>query len=365
MQNKYFIAPFVIAVMFFTSMGNIVAQEDTQALSLGYAPVSQELHINPGDTYTDKVTIWNLSESEIEYFIIVRGFKQIEDHPGTAILLSPEEELVSTNSAASWFRFETESVIVPSQYNFELNYLIQVPESATSGEYYAQIFFYTDRTPTETENVVTFNNLGGGPTFLVKTGDEIIENMDLLEFKAINKIYERPDITFGTSISNTGNTHLKPQGIIVLKNMFGQELATVEFNPNKQAIIRDTLATYITEWKSNYLLTDEGKLAFGPITAELTINYKTDSPGYSPVTAETSFWILQWKLGLAILGAIIILVWIIRTVKKSRKKGDPTTVDTTTVSTPDAPSKPVAEEITKEPPKEEEHVNTDVEKIQL
>ncbi len=327
MKKNHFIAPLVIMFLFFASLGNVLAQEDSSSLSLGYAPVSQELFINPGDTYTNKVTVWNLSDSEIEYFIVVRGFKQIEDHPGTAILLSEEQDMASSFSASSWFRFETESVTVPSQHNFELNYLIDVPEDVAIGEYYAQIFFYTDQAAATSDSVVTFNNLGGGPTFLIKTGENLTESMDLLEFKATKKVYESPELAFNTSIGNTGNTHLKPVGIIVLKNMFGQELATIEFNPNERALIRDSVATYVTEWESNYLLTDDGKLALGPITAELTLNYKSESPGYSPITAETTFWILQWKAGLALLGIIIIAVWGIRTVKKSKK---PVIAETTT-----------------------------------
>ncbi len=292
---------------------------NSSSLSLGYGPVSQELHINPGQTFTDKITVWNLAESEIEYFITIRGFKQIEDYPGTATLLSEEEDLNSKTSASSWFLFESESVVIPPQHNFELNYAIQVPEDVLSGEYYAQVFFYTDQQPANQQAVQTINNLGGGPTFLIKTGDEFLEEMEILEFKSLQKIYESPDIAFSTSIANTGNTHLKPKGVIVLTNMFGQELGSVNFNSTGQAIMRDTLATYISQWGSNYLLTDEGKLAVGPITAELTINYKSDTPGYYPMTAETTFWIIQWKLALAILGAIIVLVWARKATKKDKK----------------------------------------------
>jgi hypothetical protein len=320
MKARYFIAPLIAAVMFFVGISYTMAQEESNALSLGYAPVSQELHLNQGDSYSDKVVIWNLTDNDIEYFIVVRGFKQIEDYPGTAILLTEEQDMKSLTSASSWVRFETESIIVPSQMNFELNYVIQVPEDAADGEYYAQIFFYTDQSLIGTDSVVTLNNLGGGPTFLIKTGDDFTEKLEILDFKATKKIYERPEVVFNTSISNTGNTHLKPQGVIVLKNMFNQELAVIEFNPNRQAIIRDTLATYISEWQSNYLFTDEGKFAFGPITAELMITYTSESPGYSPATAETTFWILQWKLGLAILGGIIVIIWGIVALKKSRRR---------------------------------------------
>ncbi len=332
MKIKYLIAPLVAFLFIAASFNSALAQEEaaqeseevttqgsSTAVSLGYAPVSKELKINPGDSYTGKITVWNLSDEEIEYFITVRGFKQIEEFPGTAVLLSEEQDMVSNISASKWFHFETESIVVPSQYNFELNYIIKVPADVTSGEYYAQVFFYTDQEVAAQESVVTVNNLGGGPTFLIKTGDNFTENMEILEFKSLQKMYETPDLAFSTSISNTGNTHLKPKGIVVLTNMFGQELGTIDFNPNGQAIIRDTLATYVTEWKSNYLFTDSGKLAFGPVTAELTVNYKSDTPGYYPVTAETTFWILQWKLALAVLGAIVALVWVTKTLKKGKK----------------------------------------------
>jgi hypothetical protein len=325
---------------------NILAQEEETSISLGYAPVSQELKINPGTTYKDSVTIWNLSEKEIEYFIIVRGFKQLEDHPGTAILLSEEQDLVSTSSASSWFEVETDSILVPSQYNFELDFTITVPEDAAPAEYYAQIFFFTDQKSDLPDAVRTVNNLGGGPTFLIKTGDDLTESMDLLEFKSTKKVYESPNVTLNTSISNTGNTHIKPKGVIILTNMFNQELATIEFNSTEQAILRDTIATYITKWDSNYLLTDEGKLAVGPIKAEITLNYKSDSPGYSPITGSTEFWIFQWKLALAVLGIIILIIWTIRSIKKNKKNKETQNIPTIT------PTPPVQQPIPNPPPQQ-------------
>jgi hypothetical protein len=335
MRLKLFIAPLVIALTLFASLNASSAQEDT-SISLGYAPVSQELYLEPGETYSDKVTVWNLSDSEIQYFIKVHGFKQIEEYPGTAVILSAEQDLISTTSASKWFELENEEVVVPSNYNFELHYTITVPENIAAGEYYAQIFFHTEQDEKAVGPVVTLNNLAGGPTFLIKTGDELTENVEVLEFQSAKKFYETPAITLNTSLENTGNVHLKPRGTIVLTNIFGQELATVEFNTPGRAIIRDTIATYVTEWESNYLFTDTGKLAVGPIKAELTLTYKSESPGYSPLTAETTFWILQWKAGLAILGTIIMIVWIVKTVRKPRK-----------VDVPAAPAVP--EEKTSEP----------------
>ncbi len=318
MKIKYLIAPLVMVLVFFTSTERIDAEGST-AKSLGFTPVSQELHITPGEPYTDKVTVWHQAENDMQYSITIRGFKQIEGHPGTAVLLSEEEEMASTTSAASWFHIETTEVVVPPQHNFELNYLIDVPEDAPSGEYYAQIFFHSEQelTPAD-EATMAYSHIAGGPTFLVRTGDEMDENISLLEFQATHKFYEKPDVEFITSIQNTGNVHVKPTGIIILTNIFGQELANIEFNPTRKALIRDSIATYVSEWESNYLLTEEGKLAVGPITAELTLYYTSESPGYSPITAETDFWIFQWKLALAILGAIIVLVWTIKSIKKSK-----------------------------------------------
>ncbi len=309
----------IVSLVFLASTEKAKAQED-DSKSLGYAPVSQELQINPGDSYTEKITIWHQAQSDMEYGITIRGFKQIEDHPGTAVLLSEEEEMNSRSSAGSWFHTETERIVVPPNHNYELNYLIEVPEDIASGEYYAQIFFHTDQQGVDdTGAVMTYSNIAGGPTFLIRTGDEMDEEISLLEFKSALKFYEKPEISLSTSVENIGNVHLKPNGIIVLTNMFGQELASIEFNPSRRALIRESIATYTTEWESNYLLTDDGKLAVGPITAELTLYYKSESPGYHPITSETEFWIIQWKLALAILGLIIAIIWTIKMFTKWRR----------------------------------------------
>jgi len=61
-------------------------------LNLGTSPSSEKLQLQPGETHDGEIVVWNLSEETTLYNIYIRGFRQIENQPGTAIMFTEEEE---------------------------------------------------------------------------------------------------------------------------------------------------------------------------------------------------------------------------------------------------------------------------------
>ncbi|KKQ10994.1 MAG: hypothetical protein US24_C0047G0003 [candidate division WS6 bacterium GW2011_GWC2_36_7] len=294
-----------------------------ESISIGTAPTSEKLKLVPGQKYNGELVVWNLTPKASNYNIIVRGFRQIENQPGTAILLTENEEAKSLYTATTWMKVSIDSIELIPNKNEKIYYEINVPKDATKGEYTVIIAF-------ESENEAVLTGTGAtttltlGMPILVQIGDEFVENAELLKFSTEKSFYEYPTITFDTRIKNLGDTHITPVGEIVLTNIFNQEITRLPFNPNSQSILRDNSGNYETLWNLGSFLTKDKAIVLGPIKANLIVTYRTFQPGFAPLTSELTFWIIPWKIILIALVVIIAIIVIVR-VSKKKKRIAPTT----------------------------------------
>ena len=294
-----------------------------QGVSIGYAPTSEYLNLQPGETYTGFFNAWNLSESDTIYYIYISGFEQVQEFPGTAIPLSPEDDAKDPYSGSSWVSMDITEVLLESQKSEDIYYTVKVPTNIALGEYHVKIFLSTNKQLEEDYATAAVANLASGPNILVQVGDKdkLTETADLLKFTTDKYFYEKPPVEFITELENTGNTHITPNGDIVVTNFLGKEVFRVALNPSDISTLRGQTAKYLNEWVTNRQVLAENKaLMFGPMKAELIATYKSVNPGFSPILSETTFWIIPWKLLLAIIVATIVLIFVLSSRKKEKKK---------------------------------------------
>ena len=312
-----FLAVFT-ALFFAFPKQNLFAQT---SLNIGTAPASEKLTLQPGEKYEGEIVVWNLSERTTTYDIFVRGFRQIENQPGTAIMFTEEEEQRALYSAAPWVTVSKQKVDLIPNRNEKIFYEINVPEDATKGEYTVIIAFISEDIQQQLNTTAAFTSLSSGTPILVKVGKDFAENAELLQFDTDRDWYEEPKIKFLTRINNLGDTHITPVGEIVLTNVFDQEVGKIIFNESAQSILRDNSANYETLWDYGSFLSKDNKIILGPIKADLIIMYRNFQPGFAPLTATTSFWIIPWKYILLLLLIIITTVVVLR--MRKRKKQNP------------------------------------------
>jgi len=288
------------------------AQLNPNSISIGYAPTSIYLNLQPGEKYNGVITFWNLSPNETIFSVLVRGFKQVEDFPGTSRVHTLEEEERDPYSASKWFFAEEKEVKLTSNEYYDLEFSITVPKDAASGEYHTLVNLISPGRKNRNDfSSAALTNLGSGPAILINVGNEIKENANVEFFRTDKKFYEYPPVQFETMYVNRGNTHITPAGDIVLSNLFGQEIDRISFNSNSQSILRGNSGKYKEIWGNNSLFIFwNGKFAAGPIKAKLITTYMSKNPGLSPLSATTQFWILPWKLLLLIIFAIITIIFL-------------------------------------------------------
>ncbi len=294
------------------------AQSD---LSIGVAPTSKILKMSPGETYTDEIVFWNLTQKADTYKVFISGFEQIENQPGTAIILTPEDDVLSTYSASKWVTVQKDTLVLEPNKNTKLGYTITVPDDATKGEFNVEIFLIS-QSDAQQMTTATFSNLAAGTPFLIQIGEDFAENAELLGFITDKKIYEKINVDFFTRIKNLGDTHITPTGEIVVENIFKQEVARIPFNKNSQSLLRDTTGNFEDYWDQLSYLSPNNAIALGPLKARLILTYRNFQPGFAVLDAQTSFWIIPWKILIAILAAILLAIIIRISKKKSKKKNE-------------------------------------------
>jgi hypothetical protein len=115
-------------------------------------------------------------------------------------------------------------------------------------------------------------------------------------------------VNITTEVLNQGDYHITPKGTITLKNIFGGIIAKSDLEAKN--IFPGTSRTYTNEVGS--------KLMFGKFTAALSATYGDHG---QLLTSTLTFWILPWKIMLAvILGIIIIIILGTTWYKKVAKK---------------------------------------------
>lgn len=308
----------ILAIPVFLGFFFLAKPTYASTLSIGTAPTSEKLTLTPGQTYNGELVVWNLAEKAINYKIVIRGFRQIENQPGTAILLTDDEESKSLYTATSWVTASEQDINLVPNKNEKIYYEINVPKDATKGEYTVMIAFLSESEEKLLGTGAT-TTLSAGMPILIKIGDEFVENAELLKFSTNSNFFETPNLTFETRIKNLGDTHITPVGEITLTNIFNQEVARIPFNPNSQSILRDNIGNYETTWNLGTFLTKDKAIVLGPIKASLIITYRTFQPGFAPLTAEVSFWIIPWKYIVAILAVIIVTIVVVKVTKKKKK----------------------------------------------
>ncbi len=299
---------------------NTNAQLNNSSLSIGYSPIAVYLTLKPGEVKTDELVFWNLAPVETEYFSYIKGFKQIQEIPGTSRILTDQEEKDAPYSASSWIKVDKQSLKLYSNEYTKLKYTITVPKDVASGEYNAQVFLLSESQKKKIEtSSAAFADLGAGPVFLVRVG-QISEKAQVEYFRTDKPFYEYTPTIFETMYVNKGNSHIKPTGDIVIVNFLGQEVDRITFNQNLQGLLRGTSAIYKDRWNMDNYFTKNGKLAIGPLKATLYSTYRSENPGFATLTATTSYWVLPWKIILAIVVIFTILVKVFKKIMNKENK---------------------------------------------
>lgn len=331
-----------------------------------------EFFMDPGETkcsfFIGQHDFSQLNKSVTVYTLA----SDLEIDPSSRQPVFPTKRLVLDHqySLASWVSFQDQSITLP-QWGAEhkVNFCVTVPQGATAGSHYSVLFLSNitreQYLQTGDLDAVLGGNSGAaigsmtGVNLIVTVSGEVRKNVevnsltvtDIDYHTALFNIFEYVPLNFMAGIVNDGNQFARPAGnISVHQGDLSQPLFFTKFNPNGERILPNSTMQFVTNWNDAPLyiyqeprkvlqqesgsqnteydyklginLAKMNELKFGHYFVTLQMTYYDVNGDFKRTPDYTvGFWIIPWKLILAVIAIIGGFIFV-RRLQNQSAKGD-------------------------------------------
>lgn len=330
--SSFLSAAAIVLVLVVSSLPASAASSPTQS-SAGLSIVPRKDYvINPGQEITDELSIGNLSSTSDLYISL-----RIIDFTYTNDTGTPKLFLADNAPQTAWslkpFTTLPETVVIPKGQKRTVPIKIKIPAGQGAGSYYSAIQYASGASGGGNVNL----SASGVSLVFVSVPGKVSENLVLKKFGAyqLDKTGNSGGFVFiatdsapqqlGYSLKNEGNVAESPAGMIVVRDMFGKEVTTIDnINPNSSLALIGQTRLFTSCIKSNkedvqlrgrtneVIKCVDSKIWPGRYTAELSAFYGQNGNQTKEVHATATFWYLPlWFIiiCLAALLAIAFAVW--------------------------------------------------------
>ncbi len=297
----YFLVVFLVLFNFVIFKDYVKAQE----VGIKITPALLEDLVEPGQIIKGYLKVTNLSDTPRKMYPFLKDFT-VDGEKGNVNLHEPGVE--SGSFLASWIDINTEGFDFKPRQEMMIPYVITVPENTGPGGYYGAIVFG----PRPEDVNIESEDKGAGMSIVHQVSTLILfqvkgdayEYAQVREFLTDKESYSTPfEVKFSTKIENLGNVHVKPQGSIVIENMFGKEIENIVFNDAGSNVMPESLRSLDNYWKSD--------MGFGRYKAVLGLTYGTSAKnggeGMKSLYGEKYFWIIPWKIVGPVVGIFFVV----------------------------------------------------------
>lgn len=275
----------------------VIAPASVLAVTIG--PAKIEYRADPGTVIKDTLVLVNDSNAKQTLYSSFEKFTEVNGEK--KFLLGEPTEL------ANWFNLPKSVTLEPTGQK-SIPFTVEIPKNAPPGGHFAVIWWGT--APPEGSKQVSIVTRAGILVYLRISG-EVNESAEILKFATEGEkfFWSKMPENFAVLFRNSGNTYLKPQGEILIKNIFGGKVAT--FGINEVSLI------FLPDTENNLRIAkkfEKAPFAFGFYKAELTLRW-----GEKPESIQKNIWffVFPWK---QVLGGIIILAILFFGLKKGIRK---------------------------------------------
>ena len=308
---------FCAVVLSFAFLVLSLSEAKAQTLSLSLYPPLLEVMIQPGKAITQVYKLANQGEVDLAMTSKVISFEP-SDELGN-IQISHQSSVVSHQSFLSWFSFQNANLglgdkfLLKAGQEQEVVLKIKIPEKTLEDDYYLTLLF-------ETIPGVFMGNqsaaqaqakIGSNVLITVSQSGKPLKKAEIVEFSLQSSVFGLPIIDsfdkpqFRLRVKNTGKAFFKPMGKIETTGWLGQKFfldllpENVLVNSLRQIRCQVNEEPGACQLNSRFLL--------GPYQAKVEFGLDEVAADY---LAETTFWVLPWKLFLGTLTAVFSLILI-------------------------------------------------------
>lgn len=289
-------------------------------LSLGVYPPIIQVQAKPSTTVTHPITLINNSDHPESVSVIFKSFTSSDKENGEVTYLSQKDFFTSSNdklfkhiALIDTDHNSVKAFILAPHQKKTFTLVMDIPQDVLLSDYYFSIlFFSTPDSSSESNNT----GLGGavGMHVLLTAGDETPASGYIKTFDAPSFVTHGP-VPFTIELANNGLHMINPQGVIIIKNMFGQKIGKVDLLPvdvlaTSKRFMPDILQSSDTRaiWHERFLL--------GRYSAQLKIALSAQGP---VLEKNLTFFAVPFQMLIAILLGLSFIFTIIIRVRNRLK----------------------------------------------
>jgi hypothetical protein len=275
---------------------------DTNFRDFVVGPGKIELNIKPGEQKTTLIKVSNRLGETKNFHLEVEDFTGSNDPKQPVVLLGGQRGPYSLRDYISFSEADFE---LRSGQRATIPVTVSIPADAEPGGLYGTVLVSVTSNPTIKEQ-------GGGGSaivsrigtlFFVTIPGEVNKNGQVTDFGTTGKkkFFGKGPINFEILFKNDSSVHLNPYGQVRIKNMYGEEVGNIVVDP--WFALPQSLRLREVTWNREFL--------FGKYTATAQINR-----GYNDIidTKEFTFYVLPWKIALAVVLGLAIVIFFIKFV---------------------------------------------------
>jgi hypothetical protein len=278
------------------------------------SPVEEELTINKGTSQTVDIAVQNPTNSTVVAETVINDFVASSQENGVPRIL-----LNGDNSPANNFKSLVKPIpnttLSPQQKQY-IPVTISVPANASSGGYYGVVRFIPVLNNNSAANVGLTASVGS--LFLITVPGNLIQKLDLVQLSAANNNGNADSFFLSGAVSsmvrlhNSGNIHVEPFGSVVVKNMFGSQVASYQFNNTdpRASILPDSTRKFVNALPSHFW--------FGHYTIDANLAYVQGSGKI--ITASAGFWYMPWWSLIVLVVILAVIVYFVRRLVIRRRR---------------------------------------------
>jgi hypothetical protein len=274
-----------------------------QALEIG--PPLITLSANPGDTLNADINLRDVSSGNLLVSSQINDFIANGEDGTPKVVLDDE---ANPYSLKTWLSPISDMTLKPKELK-KLTITINVPNNASPGGYYGVVRF-TGTAPELKDTGVSLSASLGALVF-IRVNGEAKENMSIEGF-SVNKndasgnFFESTPINFVERIKNNGNIYEQPSGQIVVTDMFGHDIATINVNLPPGNVLPDSIRKFEQKLDESTL---GNKTLFGYYKAHLKVTYGDNK---QEITSDLTFWIIPYKLIIFVTLGLVLAFFVLR-----------------------------------------------------
>lgn len=275
-------------------------QIHAQDVSLVVSPPRIDITGDPGEVFQKTIKVTNNDSSqELILQADVIDFI-VNNDEGTPIKVT--ESASGRFLASPWFTLSPEEVVIPPKETVQFSVVITIPKDALPGGHYSGVYF-TSVPAKGQKRTISYSASQVGSLFGITVSGDIKYDALIKDFSTSNFVNEFGPIDFKVTIENQSDTHISPVSQIEVKDMFGRSLETLKLDSIN--IFPFAERTQNSKWNTVW--------GFGRYQATLTSLY---GPNNTPITRDLFFWIMPYRIIIAILILILVLIAIFISIRR-------------------------------------------------